>query len=112
MGSKRSERIWGLRHNVAIYDGWYVALAEALNVPLATLDARLAMIVHWIPTLASKDVHLRPNFSAHVRCPASDIAASPRREWLWRNRVVKHEFVCLRAAHGVRPFQIGKRGGL
>jgi hypothetical protein len=38
---------------------------------LATLDARLAMIVHWIPTLASKDVHLRPNFSAHVRCPAS-----------------------------------------
>jgi predicted nucleic acid-binding protein len=37
-----SERVWELRHNVAIYDGWYVALAEALNVPLATLDARLA----------------------------------------------------------------------
>ena len=37
-----SERVWQLRHNVAIYDGWYVALAEALDVPLATLDVRLA----------------------------------------------------------------------
>jgi hypothetical protein len=27
---------------VAIYDGWYVALAEALDLPLATLDGRLA----------------------------------------------------------------------
>ncbi len=35
------ERIWELRQNVAIYDGWYVSLAEALDVPLATLDARL-----------------------------------------------------------------------
>ena len=37
-----AERIWELRHNVAIYDGWYVALAEALDAPLATLDKRLA----------------------------------------------------------------------
>ena len=37
-----AERIWELRHNVAIYDGWYVALAEALDAPLATLDTRLA----------------------------------------------------------------------
>ena len=36
-----SERAWELRHNVTSYDGWYVALAEALNLPLATLDARL-----------------------------------------------------------------------
>jgi predicted nucleic acid-binding protein len=36
------ERVWELRHNVAIYDGWYVALAEALDLPLATLDGRLA----------------------------------------------------------------------
>src|SRR5205823_13083423 len=36
-----SERIWELRHNVTSYDGWYVALAEALNLPLATLDERL-----------------------------------------------------------------------
>ena len=35
-------RVWELRHNVAIYDGWYVALAEALDLPLATLDGRLA----------------------------------------------------------------------
>jgi predicted nucleic acid-binding protein len=37
-----AERVWELRHNVAIYDGWYVALAEALDLPLATLDGRLA----------------------------------------------------------------------
>jgi len=36
-----SERVWELRHNVTSYDGWYVALAEALDVPLATLDGRL-----------------------------------------------------------------------
>jgi predicted nucleic acid-binding protein len=37
-----SERIWELRHNVTSYDAWYVALAEALDLPLATLDGRLA----------------------------------------------------------------------
>lgn len=37
-----ADRIWELRHNVTAYDAWYVALAEALNQPLATLDARLA----------------------------------------------------------------------
>jgi predicted nucleic acid-binding protein len=36
-----SERVWELRHNVTSYDAWYVALAEALNLPLATLDRRL-----------------------------------------------------------------------
>jgi predicted nucleic acid-binding protein len=36
-----SERVWELRHNVTSYDGWYVALAEALNLPLATLDGGL-----------------------------------------------------------------------
>jgi predicted nucleic acid-binding protein len=35
-------RIWDLRDNVTCYDAWYVALAEALNAPLATLDIRLA----------------------------------------------------------------------
>lgn len=34
-------RVWGLRHNLSSYDAWYVALAEALNIPLATLDTRL-----------------------------------------------------------------------
>ncbi len=35
-------RIWELRHNVTAYDAWYVAIAEAFDVPLATLDRRLA----------------------------------------------------------------------
>jgi len=33
---------WRLRDNVTIYDASYVALAEFLDAPLATLDARLA----------------------------------------------------------------------
>src|SRR6267143_775496 len=37
-----SSRVWELRGNVTCYDGWYVALAEALDAPLATLDARLS----------------------------------------------------------------------
>jgi predicted nucleic acid-binding protein len=35
------ERIWALRENVSSYDAVYVALAEALGVPLLTCDARL-----------------------------------------------------------------------
>ncbi len=35
-------RIWALRENVTCYDAWYVAIAEALDAPLATLDGRLA----------------------------------------------------------------------
>ena len=35
-------RIWELRENVTCYDAWYVAIAEALNASLATLDVRLA----------------------------------------------------------------------
>jgi predicted nucleic acid-binding protein len=35
------QRIWELRENVTPYDGWYVALAESLRSPLATLDGRL-----------------------------------------------------------------------
>ncbi len=37
-----SERVWALRHNLSAYDASYVALAEALNCPLLTADARLA----------------------------------------------------------------------
>jgi len=37
-----ADRIWELRHNVTSYDAWYVALAEALALPLATLDERLS----------------------------------------------------------------------
>ncbi len=35
-------RVWELRNNVTCYDGWYVAVAEMLDAPLATLDGRLA----------------------------------------------------------------------
>ena len=37
-----AERIWELRHTVTSYGAWYVALAEALKLPLATLDERLS----------------------------------------------------------------------
>jgi len=37
-----ASRIWELRHNVTSYDAWYVAIAEALNLPLATLDEPLS----------------------------------------------------------------------
>jgi predicted nucleic acid-binding protein len=36
------ERVWELRGNVTAYDAWYVALAEALDAPLATLDTKLS----------------------------------------------------------------------
>lgn len=35
-------RVWHLRENVRTTDAFYVALAEALDVPLVTLDGRLA----------------------------------------------------------------------
>ena len=37
-----AERIWELRHAATSYDAWYVAVAEALSLPLATLDGRLS----------------------------------------------------------------------
>ncbi len=36
------DRMWALRHNVSSYDAAYVALAESLDLPLITRDARLA----------------------------------------------------------------------
>lgn len=36
------DRIWELRRNLTCYDAWYVAIAEALDLPLATLDQRMA----------------------------------------------------------------------
>ena len=35
-------RIWELRENVTAYDAAYIALAEALEAPLVTRDAKLA----------------------------------------------------------------------
>ena len=36
------DRCWELRHNLTIYDAAYAALAEAMEVPLLTADAKLA----------------------------------------------------------------------
>ncbi len=36
-----ASRVWELRQNVTSYDAWYVALAEALQAPMVTLDRRL-----------------------------------------------------------------------
>jgi len=37
-----AERVWELRANLTSYNASYVALAEALDLPLATLDARMS----------------------------------------------------------------------
>lgn len=37
-------RVWDMRENLTAYDAAYVALAEALNAPLVTTDARLAQV--------------------------------------------------------------------
>jgi predicted nucleic acid-binding protein len=40
------QRAWQMRHNLTLYDGVYLALAEALDAPLLTCDARLAEQQH------------------------------------------------------------------
>lgn len=37
-----AQRVWDLRNNLTSYDAWYVALAEGLDCPLATLDRKLS----------------------------------------------------------------------
>lgn len=39
-----ADRVWELRATVTSYDAWYVALAEGLQLPLATLDHRLVNV--------------------------------------------------------------------
>ena len=50
-----AERIWELRSSITPYDAWYVAAAETLDIPLATLDIRLTRSRHaqckfWVPS--------------------------------------------------------------
>ena len=40
--SPYAERVWELRFNLTAYDAWYVAIAEVMGCPLATLDLRMA----------------------------------------------------------------------
>lgn len=49
-------RVWQLRHSLSIYDGSYVALAEALGLELVTLDRRISRA---------------PDISCSVRTPAN-----------------------------------------
>ena len=37
-----ADRVWELRFNLTSYDAWYVALAESLDCPLATLNVRIS----------------------------------------------------------------------
>lgn len=37
-----AERVWALRANLTSYDAWYVAVAERLDAPLATIDDKLS----------------------------------------------------------------------
>lgn len=37
-----ADRVWELRGNLTCYDAWYVAMAEAFECPLATLDLKLS----------------------------------------------------------------------
>lgn len=58
------DRAWQLRANVTVYDALYVALAEVLDVPLVTLDARLA---------ASPGVRARIEVFPSRATPGSDL---------------------------------------
>lgn len=51
-------RCWELRDNLTIYDAAYVALAEALEVPLVTADRRLSR-------------------AAGIRCPVDLLVSAP-----------------------------------
>ena len=44
--SPLAARVWQLRHQFTSYDASYLALAEALDVPLHTCDAKLATNGH------------------------------------------------------------------
>ena len=59
-----AERVWALRGSLTSYDAWYVALAEALDCPLVTLDRRLSRASG--PTCAFITPP-RPRGTAHTR---------------------------------------------
>lgn len=40
------ERALEFKHNITLYDGLYVALAEALRIPLLTCDGKLASAIN------------------------------------------------------------------
>ncbi|HEY3258945.1 MAG TPA: type II toxin-antitoxin system VapC family toxin [Pseudonocardiaceae bacterium] len=43
------DRVWSLRHQITVADSFYVSLAEALDAPLLTTDAKLAAAIVVLP---------------------------------------------------------------
>ena len=43
-----ADRVWSLRHRFTSYDACYLALAEALDVPLLTCDSKLTRAEHGV----------------------------------------------------------------
>lgn len=39
-----ADRVWELRNNATVYDAWYLAVAERMDMPLVTTDARLESV--------------------------------------------------------------------
>lgn len=52
-----AERIWTLRHQFTSYQATYLALAEALEIPLVTCDAKLATPGHHATVLVTSRSH-------------------------------------------------------
>ncbi|MFT4009206.1 MAG: type II toxin-antitoxin system VapC family toxin [Nocardioidaceae bacterium] len=64
--SPLADRVWALRHQLTSYDACYVALAEALDAPLDTCDAKLRHPGH------TADVRLLPHtHGPGTRCDSS-----------------------------------------
>ena len=52
-----ADRVWALRHQFTSYDGAYLALAEALDAPLVTCDAKLDTTGHHATVLVTGQSH-------------------------------------------------------
>lgn len=51
-----AQAVWPLRHDISLYDACYVALAQVTEVPLTTLDRRLAATARRYCEVVTPDV--------------------------------------------------------